>query len=139
MNKKTIKGIETGAGVLAGIAGAVAAGYMLYEKTKPQQKQAAAWIVKARAEAARQMKAVKHMSQEDYQRIMDKALKHYAAMQKIGGVELMSAIKDAKMEWKHIQMQGKKMAKPMVKPKKAVAKKKTVTIKGASKKKTKKA
>ena len=128
---KAVKAVEVGAGIAAGIAGAIAAGYILLEKTKPQQKQAKQWIAKARTEAAHQMKNVQRMSKADYERIMDKALKHYAAVQKVGASELVSAMKDAKAEWKHMQSEGKKVSSAAKKSVKKVAtpKKKVVTKK----------
>ncbi len=133
MDKSKAKALKVGAGVIAGIAGAIAAGYIAYEKTKPQQKQAKAWVAKARVEAAKQMKVLKSVSKADYERMMEKALKHYAAIQKVGVSELGSAIKDAKLEWKNIQAQGKEAVKKVVakKPaaKKAPAKKKAVAKK----------
>jgi aminoglycoside phosphotransferase len=111
---------KVGAGVTVGIAGAIAAGYLLYKKTKPQQKKAAAWVIRARIEAARQAKTMGRIGQAEYHRIVEKAMKHYAAFEKVSAPELENVIDDAKSEWKHIQAEVKKAnRKPAVKKKAA--------------------
>jgi nanoRNase/pAp phosphatase (c-di-AMP/oligoRNAs hydrolase) len=111
MQKKNLKAIEVGAGITAGIAGALAAGYLLYENTKPQQKKAAAWAMKARAQAAHQAKQLSKIGKSEYHRIVEQAMKQYGALEKINAVELRKVIADAKGEWKHIQAEAKKAAK----------------------------
>ena len=116
--------VRIGAGIAAGMAGALAGAYLLYERTRPQQKQAKAWVMKARKSAALEAKQLASIGEQEYQRIVEKAMKHYGAMEHIGGAEIASAIRDAKAEWKHIQLAAKKAAKPTAKktPKKAVKK-----------------
>jgi hypothetical protein len=131
MKKKTVKALEVGAGVAAGIAGALVAGYLAYEKTKPQQKKLKAWVSSARHDAAREMKKYRAVGAGEYERLLTKAIKHYAAIQKAGAPEVASAIRDAKAEWKNIQAKAKKMG---MKPKAKAAKRKPAK-KAAPKKK----
>jgi hypothetical protein len=102
---------EIGAGVAAGIAGVLAAGYLVYEGTKPQHKKIKAWVSSARRNAARELKKLKHVGAEEYDRLVSKAIKHYGAIQKASGPEIAEAIRDARAEWKHINAEAKKMAK----------------------------
>jgi hypothetical protein len=107
--------MKIGAGIAAGMAGALAGAYLLYERTRPQQKKAKAWVMKARKEAALEAQKLARIGEAEYQRIVEKAMKHYGAMEHIGGSEIASAIRDAKAEWKHIQSAAKEAAKPAVK------------------------
>jgi predicted regulator of Ras-like GTPase activity (Roadblock/LC7/MglB family) len=107
--------MKVGAGIAAGIAGALAGAYLLYARTKPQQKKAKAWVVKARQSAAVEAKQLANIGEGEYRRIVEKSMKHYGAVNKIGAEEIAAAVRDAKSEWKHIQMQAKKAAKPVAK------------------------
>jgi aminoglycoside phosphotransferase len=120
------------AGIAAGIAGALAGSYLLYAHTKPQQKKAKAWVMKARKSAAAEAKKLSVVGEKEYHRVMEKALRHYGAVEKIGAPEIMSAIRDAKAEWKHIQGAVKKATKVVRPAKKKSAKK---TIKKAARRK----
>ena len=133
MKKQTSnkKAWEVGAGVAAGIAGALVAGYLVYEGTKPgNAKKAKAWVSSARRDAALELKKIKSVGAGEYERLVTKAIKHYGAIQKAGAPEIASAIKDAKAEWNHIHAEVKKMSK--AKPAKPAAKRK-VTKKTAKK------
>lgn len=103
--------VAVGAGIAAGIAGALAGGYLLYQYSKPRRKKAKAWVVAARKNAAVEAKKLSRMGEKDYHRIVEKAMRHYGAIQKAGAPEVMAAIRDAKAEWKHIQAEAKKAAK----------------------------
>ncbi len=111
--ERRMKAIKMGAGIAAGIAGALAGGYLLYTRTKPQQRKAKVWVMKARKAAGFEAKKLARIGEKEYQRIIEKAMKHYGAMHKIGGAEVVAAIRDAKAEWRHIERQAKKVAKPV--------------------------
>ena len=123
---RRMKAMKVGAGVAAGIAGALAGAYLLYERTKPQQKHAKVWVAKARKAAGIEAKQLSSIGESEYQRIVEKAMRHYGAMNKIGTAEIMAAVRDAKSEWKHIQMQARKAAKPAAKRPAKKAKRKAV-------------
>ena len=125
IQNSTAKALEVGAGVAAGIAGALAAGYLLYKNAKPEHKRKMkAWVSKARADIAREAKKFKNLSAEEYQRMAAKAIHHYGAIQKASGPEVAKALKDAQAEWKHIQAEVTKASKTTAKKtvKKAVKK-----------------
>ena len=105
--------MKVGAGVAAGIAGALAGAYLLYERSKPQQKHAKAWVLSARKAAAIEAKQLSSIGESEYRRIVEKAMKHYGAVNKISATEIAAAVRDARAEWKHIQTQAKKAAKPV--------------------------
>jgi len=126
--KKKMKAVEMGAGVAAGIAGALAGAYLLYARTNPRQKKRAkAWAMKARKAAGMEAKKLSSIGEHEYHRIVEKAMKHYGAMEHVGGAEIASAIRDAKSEWKHIKIQAKKATKsaPRRRSAKKSAKRKT--------------
>ena len=112
---KRVTQMKVGVGIAAGIAGALAGAYLLYARTKPQQKQAKAWVVKARKAAAVDAKKLTRIGEGEYHRIVEKAMRHYGAMEKISAPEIASAVRDAKDEWKHIQAEAKKVVKPVAK------------------------
>ena len=108
--------MEVGAGILAGVAGALVAGYLVYEKTKPQHAKIKAWVASARKDAAGEIKKMKQVGAGEYERLVAKAIKHYGAIQKASGPEIAKAIEDAKAEWVHIQKQAKMVGKKSAQP-----------------------
>lgn len=120
MKKSTKQAWEVGAGLTAAAALAAAGAYLLSGKQGAKRKaKVKAWVVKARVEAARNIKAAKKMSAQDYTRIVDKAIKHYGALQKATAPEILKAAKEARAEWKNIQAHAKKLAakkRPAKKP-----------------------
>lgn len=114
-----LKAVGMGAGVAAGVAAALAGAYLLYEKTGPQQKKAKAWVVKAKKDAAREIKMLKKVGEKEYKVIVDKAMKRYGSLEKVSVAEVMKAAQDAKNEWKRIHAQAKKMANMIAKKKPA--------------------
>ncbi len=111
-NKKmaTMKKIEVGAGVAAGIATALAGAYLLYGKG-PQHKKAKAWVMKAKKDAAREIKTMKKVGEKEYKAVVEKAMKRYGSLEKVSVAEVVKAVSDAKNEWKRINAQAAKMAK----------------------------
>ncbi len=108
---RRMNAVKVGAGVAAGIAGALAGAYILYARTKPQQKRAKAWVMKARKAASAEAKQLSRIGEKEYERIMEKAMRHYGAIEEVGSAEIASAISDAKAEWKHIKREAVKAAK----------------------------
>jgi predicted regulator of Ras-like GTPase activity (Roadblock/LC7/MglB family) len=81
--------------------------------------------MRARKAAGVEVKQLANIGENEYRRIMEKSMKHYGAMNKIGTAEIAAAVRDAKSEWRHIQRQAKKAAKPVSKrPAKKAAKRK---------------
>ncbi len=131
-DNSTKKALEIGAGIVAGVAGALAAGYLVYEKTKPHHAKIKAWVKTARTDAAKEIKKIKQVGVGEYGRLVEKTIKHYGAIHKASAPEIAKAIAEAKAEWKHIQAQAKTLGpkKSAVKAKASAAKK---TVKKAVK------
>lgn len=123
--------VGVGAGVATGIAAALAGAYLLYGKG-PQQKKTKAWVMKAKKDAAREIKAMTRIGEKEYKTVVEKAMKRYGSLEKVSVAEVMKAVADAKNEWKRIHAEAGKMAKmaakkmPMKKAAKKLAPKKAV-------------
>jgi hypothetical protein len=126
----TVKAVEVGAGVVAGIAAALAGGYLLYGKG-PRHAKAKAWVMKAKKDAAREIKVMKRVGEKEYKAIVEKNMKRYGSLENVSMAEIMKAAADAKKEWSNIHAQAKKMAVAVVKkaPIKKVMKKKPASRK----------
>ncbi len=110
--------MEVGAGVLTAAALAAAGAYLL--STKGQRAKAKAWAVKARKEVAANVRRARTMSQAEYKRVVDQAMKRYGSLSNANKAELLRAAQDMKSEWQNIKKnahviakmaQGKKPAK----------------------------
>ncbi len=109
-------GAEIGAGAIAAAALALAGGYVLWERMgKEKQAKVKTWVAKARKESVKKLAMARSMSETEYKRIVDQAVKHYGAMAKINKPELAKVATDMKAEWKRIQAQAKLLAKEMQK------------------------
>ena len=129
----TMKKVEVGAGVAAGLAAALAGGYLLYGKG-PQHKKAKAWVAKAKEDAAREIKMMQRVGEKEYKTVVEKAMKHYGSLEKVSVAEVMGAVADAKNEWNRIHAQANKMAgitmkKPIKKSVKHPARRKVKKVK----------
>jgi hypothetical protein len=121
--KNTHLGAELGAGAVAAAALALAGGYVLWERMgKERQAKVKTWAVQARKESVRKLALARSMSEAEYKRIVDQAVKHYGSLAKINKPELTKAATDMKAEWKRIQAQAKLLAKEMQKVKATVRK-----------------
>ncbi len=110
--------LTIGAGVLTAAALAAAGAYLLSDKK--QMKKAKDWAVKARKDIAKNVRATRKLSEVEYARIVDKAVKHYATLHKVAAPELRKTAADMKAEWKRLMKDAQVVAKTM----KPVAKKK---------------
>jgi hypothetical protein len=113
-------GAELGAGAVAAAALALAGGYVLWERMgKTKQAKVKMWAANARKDAVRKLAMAKHMSETEYNRIVEQAVKHYGTLAQINKPELAKVATDMKAEWKRIQAQAKLLAKEMQKEKAA--------------------
>jgi hypothetical protein len=111
-------GAEIGAGAVAAAALALAGGYVLWERMgKTKQAKVKAWVANARKESVKKLAMARSMSETEYNRIVEQAVKHYGAIAKINKPELAKVATDMKAEWKRIQAQAKLLAKEMQKEK----------------------
>ena len=104
MKKSTKRAVEIGAGAATAAAIAAAAGIYFFggERGKKNKAKAKAWIEKARKEIVKNAKIAKHLSREEYQRLVEKAIKHYGALEKMDAGQIALAARELKGEWDHI-------------------------------------
>ncbi len=124
MKKSSKRKLEVGAGVTAAALLAAAAGaYFLSGKEgKKRKAKMKSWAVKARKEVARQAKMARRLSEMEYKRIVDRAVKKYGRLDSMSAADMMRAAQDLRSEWAHVKKHAKMMAKRMM-PKKRPAKK----------------
>lgn len=107
---------EIGAGAVAAAALAMAGGYVLWERMdKTKKAKVKTWIARARKDAVVKLAHAKHVSEVEYKRIVDQAVKHYGMLSDANKVEIAKAATAMKAEWKRIQEQAKLMAADMQK------------------------
>lgn len=104
MKKSTKRAVEIGAGAVTAAAIAAAAGMYFFsgENGKKNKAKAKAWIEKARKEIVKNAKTAKHLGKEEYQRLVEKAIKHYGAIERMTPGEIAAAARELKGEWDHI-------------------------------------
>ncbi len=126
MKKKMRKlAVEVGAGVVTAAALAGAAAYLL-SNTKMAKKgkaKARAWTLKAKREIVRNVRAARRMSQADYARLVDRAVKRASALEHANAAEIMQAAREMKGEWKRIRRHAEMTAKGARRPARRTAKK----------------
>lgn len=117
--------VGIGVGVTAATLAAVG-GYFLYgaKDASKNRKQVKSWALKAKAEVLEGIEKAKHLSQEDYDKLIDDVMKGYKAARSASVKELGDFAADMKKHWKHIEKTGK--------PKIAASKKKAKTTKAKS-------
>lgn len=102
------KAVKIGASAAAGIAAALVGGYLLYQQTEPQRQKAKTWIGKARIEAAGKIKKLGRVSESEYNKIVDQAMRHYGSLAKANTAELVAAARDLKNDWNRIRTEVRK-------------------------------
>lgn len=93
--------IEAGAGVLTAAALAAGAAYLLSDKKR--QARAKAWVKKTQREVAANVRRARRMSETEYKRVVDKAVKRYGSLGEANKAELIQVAKDLKGEWARLQ------------------------------------
>ena len=117
------KAWEIGGAITAAAIAAAAGAYMLADKkTKAKAKK---WVVAARKEVIKNAKTAKKLGEKEYGRIVDQTMKRYGPLENLSAADIIAGAKELKSEWKKIEMEAKKMAKPYT-SKKVVAKKRPV-------------
>ncbi|HUC01743.1 MAG TPA: hypothetical protein VMA75_02460 [Candidatus Paceibacterota bacterium] len=129
----TAKAWEIGGAITAATLAAAASAYLLSDKkTKAKAKK---WIVDARKEVAKNVKAAKKVSAKDYARIVDRTMQRYGSVKNMTAADMMAAGKEMKGEWRKIQAHAQRMAKkPAAKKRPAVKKRSAAKKKGPAKK-----
>jgi len=141
MAKKEVKKVENTGGAaglgLAIVAATAAAGYFLYGSKNGAKNRAKikGWSLKAKGEVLEHMEKLKDVSEDEYNKVLDKVGDKYAKVKNIDTDEVKAMIDDMRKHWKniqkHIEPKAKKVAKKTVK--KATKAAKTVVNKTAKK------
>jgi hypothetical protein len=93
--------LEAGAGVFTAAALAAGAAYLLSDKKR--QVRAKAWVAKTRREVAANIKRARRMSETEYTRIVNAAVKRYGGLSDANKMELARVAMDLKGEWQRLQ------------------------------------
>lgn len=108
--KKTESGVGLAAGIAAAAAAAAAGAYFLYGKNGAKNRKIVkGWALKAKGEILDQMEKGKEMTEETYNKVIDKVTQKYQAVKNIDRSELDQMAKELKGHWKSIskQLSGK--------------------------------
>lgn len=120
--------VELGAGVLAAVAAAGAAGYYFYgaKGAKKHRAAAAKWAKGLKADVVREAKKLKDLDEKAMAAIVDQAAKAYKGLDDVTPGDLRAAVAELKGNWEKMkkEVHGKKKAAPKKAPTKKVAPKK---------------
>lgn len=139
-----LEAVEIGAGVLAAVAAAGAAGYYFYGSKNAQKHRAATskWAKGLKADVVREAKKLKKLDEQAIALIVDQAAKAYKGLDDVTPGDLRGAVQELKGNWNAIRKElgssGKKAAttakKAVKKAVKKAAPKKAAKKKSAAKK-----
>lgn len=139
-----LEAVEIGAGVLAAVAAAGAAGYYFYGSKNAKKHRAATskWAKGLKADVVREAKKLKKLDEKAIAAIVDQAAKAYKGLDDVTPGDLRGAVNELKGNWSAIRKElgssGKKAAttakKAVKKAVKKAAPKKKVAKKSAAKK-----
>ena len=139
--KKELSSVEKfGIGIGLTTAAVAAAGtYFLYgsKNASSNRKKVKSWMLKAKAEVLEKLEDAKHMTQDEYEELINSVAGTYAGLKNASQADIREFKKEMKEHWKDIE----KSAKPVKKAVKKAAKKavkKVKSVKKAAKKTTKK-
>jgi len=94
------------AGIAAAAAAAVAGAYFLYGKNAAKNRKVVkGWSLKAKGEILDQMEKGKEMTEEAYNKVIDKVSQKYQAVKNIDRSELDQMAKELKGHWGSIKKQ----------------------------------
>jgi len=126
--KKKSSSVKTGLGMLAGAAIVGAVGYALLGKDGAKnRKKVKGWVVMAKGEVMHEIETIKKMdlSEEDYNKVVDKVMKKYKKLKDINSKEAAGLAKELQGYWKEVEKRGKKKTtKKAAKPRKKATKSK---------------
>ncbi len=90
---------------LAALAAAAAGAYYLYgsDKAATNRKQVKSWMLKMKAEVMDEVENIKDLSQEAYDKAIDKVSEKYAVLKNIDKDELKALAQRMKFHWKEIK------------------------------------
>ena len=139
-----MEAVEIGAGVLAAVAAAGAAGYYFYgaKDAKKHRQATAKWATGLKKDVIREAKKLKKLDEAAMAIIVDEAAKAYKGMREVTPADLKAAVNELKGNWAQVRKElsrtgaAKKAPAKKAAPKKAVKKvaKKAPAKKKAAKK-----
>ena len=98
-----------GGKLVAALVGAAAAGYYLYGPTGAANRQKVkAWSLKAKADVLEQLEKAKDVSEESYNKTVDKVTAKYAKMKPVGQAEAAKLNRELKRHWGAIKKSATK-------------------------------
>lgn len=104
MSKKEKKSLfGTGFVLGASLVSAVAGGIFLYgPQGKTNRKKIKAWTLKAKADVLSELEKMKDVSQDKYEKTVDKVVKKYSRLKDVGETEAVKLGKELKKHWKTV-------------------------------------
>lgn len=103
---ETKSGGALGAGLAVAAVAAAAGAYFLYGKDgSKNRKKIKGWMLKAKGEILEQVENGKEMSEEAYNKVIDKVSQKYQAAKNIDRAELDQMVKELRGHWKSITKQ----------------------------------
>lgn len=90
---------------LAAVAAAAAGAYFLYgtEAGKKKRKEVRGWMLKAKGEMLDKIEALKDVSEETYNQVVDTVAKRYEGVKNVDPIELAALVRDVKNHWRGIK------------------------------------
>jgi hypothetical protein len=126
MHKKTKAAVGIGIGVTAALASAAGA-YFLYGSKHADQnrKKVRSWALKAKADVLEGLETAQNMSKEDYEKLVDRAVKGYSKLKDVKPGELVALAREMKAHWKELEKKGDRGTRAAKKTAKKTARKAT--------------
>lgn len=100
-----MEAVEIGAGVLAAVAAAGAAGYYFYgsKDAKKHRSATAKWATGLKKDVIREAKKLKKLDEAAMAAIVDNAAKAYKGMQNVTPADLKAAVSELKGNWAEVR------------------------------------
>lgn len=100
-----MEAVEIGAGVLAAVAAAGAAGYYFYgsKDAKKHRSATAKWATGLKKDVIREAKKLKKLDEAAMAAIVDNAAKAYKGMQNVTPADLKAAVSELKGNWVEVR------------------------------------
>lgn len=136
----TLQKAEIGAGVIAAVAAASAAGYYFYgsKDAKKHRNATAKWAKGLKNDVVKEAKKLKSLDEKAMAAIVDQAAKAYKGLDDVTPGDLRAAVAELKGNWQSVQKELRRATAKKAAPKKAAPKKaaKKSAPKKAAKKKS---
>lgn len=101
--KKKKSLFSTGVLVGAGLVSAIAGGIFLYgPEGKTNRKKIKAWTLKAKGEVLAEIEKMKDVSQDKYEKVVDKVVAKYSKLKDVGETEAVKLGRELKKHWKTV-------------------------------------